>query len=535
MIDSLYTAKSGLTTSKYAVDTTSNNIANENTEGYNKRVVNLSEIDTYGDITGNGVTIENISRTTNVYLYNQLVSQNSLSTYYTQEESTLSNIETLFSETDSTGFSVTLSNYFDAIETLRADSSSLVNQNELENQTELLVEGIKSLYAELEDAQETAMAQLEEQVDSINQIIQEIASINKDIQNSSTSANDLLDKRDALELELSNYVDIDVDTSDGNYSLSIGGSVAIFNGLSAKEVTIDEEYISQKDIYDTDAFDDSNVTDGTTVTLTLNNTTTITLTASTSGSDENELKNQIISEIESNSEFDDIEAYLDTSGNLIVKSKLEGEESAFTLDITVDGTTVEKSDTSIEGSNSVSLAIYGNSIELSSGSTKSLTQNLTTSTSSISSYKQSLDDLANALVEITSSASSTKLFNGSSVNTLEYISNSINDLSSDDLEALAQIQWSDEYNIDSTSSDTTSLKEFYQNLLVTISSDVETVSFKLESQESILNSLQNTYDNLTKVDTDEEMINLLQYQAAYEANAKIITAVDEMIQTLLDM
>ena len=38
-----------------------------------------------------------------------------------------------------------------------------------------------------------------------------------------------------------------------------------------------------------------------------------------------------------------------------------------------------------------------------------------------------------------------------------------------------------------------------------------------------------------RVDPDQEMINLLQYQAAYEANAKIITAVDEMLQTLLAM
>ena len=31
------------------------------------------------------------------------------------------------------------------------------------------------------------------------------------------------------------------------------------------------------------------------------------------------------------------------------------------------------------------------------------------------------------------------------------------------------------------------------------------------------------------------MINLLQYQAAYEASAKVITTIDEMLQTLLNM
>ena len=43
MINALYIAKSGLDTSRYSVEVTSNNIANENTTGYVKRVVNTSE------------------------------------------------------------------------------------------------------------------------------------------------------------------------------------------------------------------------------------------------------------------------------------------------------------------------------------------------------------------------------------------------------------------------------------------------------------------------------------------------------------
>ena len=105
-------------------------------------------------------------------------------------------------------------------------------------------------------------------------------------------------------------------------------------------------------------------------------------------------------------------------------------------------------------------------------------------------------------------------------------------LTSDDLENLAQIQWDEDVTIGSSK---TSFTEFYQDLLVTISSNVENNSFKLESQDAIVSSLTSTYNNLTKVDSDEEMINLLQYQAAYEANAKVITAVDEMLQTLLNM
>ena len=179
-----------------------------------------------------------------------------------------------------------------------------------------------------------------------------------------------------------------------------------------------------------------------------------------------------------------------------------------------------------------SLMIYNNKLNLSSGSLKSLKENLTTQTSNISSYKQSLDDFAKALVDYTTANSNTSIFSGTNVSTLAFEENNVSSLTDTDLENLAQIQWDEDVSIGST---TTSFSEFYQNLLVTISSDVENNNFKLESQDSIVNSLETTYNNLTKVDQDQEMINLLQYQAAYEANAKVITAVDEMLQTLLNM
>lgn len=112
MINSLYIAKTGLSTSKYSVDVTSNNIANENTEGYVKRTVNTSEINLTGSEIGNGVSFDSVTRSTNAYLYDKLVSQSSLASYYEEQDSILSSVEIMFSETESTGFSTTLSSFF---------------------------------------------------------------------------------------------------------------------------------------------------------------------------------------------------------------------------------------------------------------------------------------------------------------------------------------------------------------------------------------------------------------------------------------
>lgn len=534
MIDALYTAKSGLFTAKYAVDVTANNIANENTEAYKARTVVTSELSSLEDDIGNGVSFDGVNRTTNEFLYSQLLEENSVMEYYDQEDIISSNIETMFSETEDTGFSIILSDFFTGLESLRSDPNDLVYQNEFSNESELLVNSITSLYSELNEVEEGIYDLLQSQTTAVNKILEEISYINGKILESTSSSNDLLDARDALEEELSNYVQFEVDTTASTYNLEIAGVSAIYNNTNVHEVIVKETYIAQKDIYNSTALDDASITSGDDITLTLNNTTSITITANITTASGYDVKTQIVDEINSNSEFSDFTAYLDTRNNLIIKANDEGEDNAFNLEISVNDVEIEKRNTSVEASDTVSLAIYNEELSLESGTIKSLTENLTTATSIISSYKSSLDDFANALVEEFQDNSTTSLFTGASVSTLTFIDN-VSDLSSTELEDLAQIQWSEDINIDSNSDNVTSFAEFYQNLLVSISSHVEDNAFKLDSQESIVNSLESTYNNLTKVDVDEEMINLLQYQAAYQANAKIITAVDEMLQTLLNM
>ena len=241
---------------------------------------------------------------------------------------------------------------------------------------------------------------------------------------------------------------------------------------------------------------------------------------------------QIVYAINHSSKFMDYTASLDTSNNLVITSNTEGEEGKFDIAISVNGTELTMNSNSVEAENNVSLAVYNNDLNLSSGSLKALTEELTSSTSNIYEYKNSLDDFAKAFVEQVNSNSATPLFYGSSVDSLSFISDNVNSLTNDDLENLAQIQWNDDITIGDSE---TSFTKFYQSLLVTISSNVEDNGFKLESQDAVVNALETTYNNLTKVDPDTEMINLLQYQAAYEANAKVISTVDEMLQTLLNM
>lgn len=578
MINTLGTAQSGLQSSQLAIDNISNNIANENTEGYIKRTVNLSEIDTYDNSYGNGVQVDSIDRQMNEYLYYNYLDEYSKENYYSEVSSINESIEIIFTETNESGLSKDLDNYYQSIEDLRSDPSNIIYQTNLEQESNDLVNQLQGLYTDLEELEDSIEDQLNDEVEEVNKILNQITEINNDI-NMHGESYDLLDKRELLEKELSTYADIEV-INDEFYELKIAGETAIFNNTLAYELNVVNSPTSQKDVYDTSSLSDSNLTDGEIITLTLDNTNSIEIVIDTTGISETDTKEQIVNAINNDNEFNSkVIASIDSSGNLVIESKEEGADKAFDLSIVhqTNSEKIAKNDNlSKKATDDVHVEVLDEELYFSTGSLNALTQNLQTDNenNSIQEYKETLDEIAYSLSDISSSyvigeegeyiygddateLSSTSgtlisivggtetystsgaslnninLFTGSSVMTLNVNDESINDLSQNDLDYLSSVQWKDDLNI--SSSDGQSFSESIQELRVSVASSKENSDFKLDTQEAINISLLSNYEQITKVDSDEELINLMQFQSAYEANAKVITVVDEMLQTLLAM
>ncbi|MDD4457657.1 MAG: flagellar basal body rod C-terminal domain-containing protein, partial [Syntrophotalea acetylenica] len=53
--------------------------------------------------------------------------------------------------------------------------------------------------------------------------------------------------------------------------------------------------------------------------------------------------------------------------------------------------------------------------------------------------------------------------------------------------------------------------------------------------EDTMLQMENLRDGKTGVSLEEEMINLIQYQRGFEASAKLLTTVDEMMDTVLSI
>ncbi|WP_428027119.1 FlgK family flagellar hook-associated protein [Arcobacter sp.] len=260
MLNSLNVAQSGLAAARISVENTMNNISNANTEGYKKRVVETSEMAHSDDrLWGRGVSVDDTIRISSQYLYDNIIKQNSKENYQSQLSFMLENIESIFQETDEAGLSLDLDKYFQSIESLRANPNNEVYKNDLKLSGQLIVDGLNRLYEGIEDQEKVFQQALEANINDVNLMLNDIGNINRKINEQGFASNDLLDKRDLLEKQLSDYVDVTVNRdNNGVYELKIGGEIAISNTTVA-ELSLGQEYTEQIDRYVTDTGSKSNI------------------------------------------------------------------------------------------------------------------------------------------------------------------------------------------------------------------------------------------------------------------------------------
>ncbi len=88
-------------------------------------------------------------------------------------------------------------------------------------------------------------------------------------------------------------------------------------------------------------------------------------------------------------------------------------------------------------------------------------------------------------------------------------------------------------NITALDSDTFS--DYYKNLVAKVGNQSRAASDELTFADNFLSQLNTQRDSVSGVNLDEEASNLIIFQRAYQAAARLITTADEIYQTLLNM
>lgn len=198
------------------VQTTAHNISNADTESYSRQEVSSTTTRPElvpGGLLGTGVRPDTIERITSRFLENQLLAERQVKGQLDLQSTAFSHIEEVFSESQVGGLSEALSTFFAAWQDLATNPEGVAERQVLVSQAGALTRQFV-LYAQgLERVDRDMRADLDASVAKINEITLRVADTNKSIAAAEAGgqpANDLRDNRDRLLNELADLTEFSV-------------------------------------------------------------------------------------------------------------------------------------------------------------------------------------------------------------------------------------------------------------------------------------------------------------------------------------
>ncbi|MCD8000766.1 MAG: flagellar basal body protein [Clostridiales bacterium] len=79
-----------------------------------------------------------------------------------------------------------------------------------------------------------------------------------------------------------------------------------------------------------------------------------------------------------------------------------------------------------------------------------------------------------------------------------------------------------------------SFADYINNVSTTLANDSKNNTTSLKTSMTVLNSIQNSRDSISGVSLDEEAANMMSYMSAYNAVSRVMTALDETLNTLIN-
>ncbi len=257
MASIINTGISALNAFKRQMETTGHNIANVNTEGYSRQTVELGtrtpESTPQGYI-GSGVDINAINRNYDTYLAQRVRDYAASFEEFSVYQERAMQIDDVVADA-AAGLDSKLQEFFDAVQDVADDPTSIPARTVMLNQANQLAERFHTLDRWFEDMRNQVNSDFEYQVQEINSLSKSLADVNGRIRAMSKATgnapNDVLDERDKLIDDLSRYTNVStVEQSDGTYNVFVGTGQALVVGTEYNTlgVTNNPQAADQKEI-----------------------------------------------------------------------------------------------------------------------------------------------------------------------------------------------------------------------------------------------------------------------------------------------
>ncbi|WP_280569506.1 flagellar hook-associated protein FlgK [Chromohalobacter sp. 296-RDG] len=231
--------QSGLNAAQAALSTTSNNLSNVNTEGYNRQLPILGESYSNGS-TGTGVSVDEVQRQFNSYVTEQYNDANSQTSALESYQSQVSQIDNLLADSEA-GLAPLMQDFFSSLDDLSGAASDPAAREGVLGSASSMAAQFRSFDSYLGDMRSSLNGQLEGAVTDINNTATQIASLNDQITQarakSGEEPNTLLDKRDKLVSDLNELVGADLNVQDGDtYNINLENGQPLVSGTKSHDL-----------------------------------------------------------------------------------------------------------------------------------------------------------------------------------------------------------------------------------------------------------------------------------------------------------
>ncbi|MBW2036815.1 MAG: flagellar hook-associated protein FlgK [Deltaproteobacteria bacterium] len=574
-------ARDALAAQQNGIDVTAHNVANVDTPGYcrQRAVHEAKEPAPYGGLMfGRGVDTAQVLRISDQFIENRLMRQNSNMLSYKEMENYMQVLEGVFSEDSETSVSSLMADFWNLWHDVANNPSGTSERIALYEHSISVAQQFKSLSRDFGDIETDLTQAVSSGINRINEITAEIADVNAEVVRSESGAiaNDMRDKRNALVSELAGYIDVKTfEQSNGSlsiitargcvlvqgnesYDLDLGGDNGdrvqwSGSGGSAVDITnyintgklggwLDmRDEIAAKYKSDLDALARELIW-----TVNQQHSLGVGLEAFSSVKGSYAVSD---SSKELGSEDCGLEYYdklsngtfnlwvYDSGGNVV-----NGVPTSIMIDAGTGGTTLTSLAAQIDAIDDISASVTSDGklrIDADSGYTFAFSDDTSNVLAAIgintffTGVGAGTIGLSDVITSDKNYISAAQIHSDGSI----AAGDNKNALAIADLQyKLVDIaQWTcDRRNGNTQGCIRTTIEDYYHALVGSMGITSASVSRGRSFNEGMVNKLRELRDSISAVSLDEEMTNLIKYQHAYAAAAKLITASDEMLETLLE-
>ncbi len=540
---------------------TGNNIANVNTPGYTRQRVNLSsDVPVNSGIgpVGTGVQALGIERIYQRFLGVQINNETQTRGNWEARRDVAERIEMIFDESNGYGLNQAMYEFWTAWQDLSNNPSGPVERTVLIAKSQIMAETFSKNYQDLQTIQQDIDTLIEGTIDEVNLLSEQIARLNEKIiqmEAGGSTANDYRDQRELLLNELSNLIDIDTfENTAGGVTVSVGSGQPLVEGTFGYGLSTEMNAFGHLNVTWVDAVNNEvDITDSISggrikglldvrdldIRNHMNRLDNLaqsimdqvnSLHAGGYGLDGSTGNDYLVGEATASGVLDSlvtITAETGGAGNLsitLVPGGTAGSETVTTDPITGDIRIAIEDGVSTRDDIAAALQSHSaiaSAVATASGGTP-WTLGVGSDTVALSGGSSALNMEVNPAIvldeRLIASAQSFDTVPG--------------DKPGDNRNAIAIA------NLKSSrilSGNTATFDAYYESFVGDLGYEVQQASSSYSHQSEMVHQLENHRESISGVSVDEEMVNLVKFQNAYQAAAKLISTADEMMQSVLNM